>query len=148
MDNERDVLTQYVRGKNLKLTEQREIILKEFLAVEDHITVDDLYRRVKERYPSIGHTTVFRTMKLLTKARLAREVNLDDKALRYEHVFNHRHHDHLICTRCGKLVEVFDPKIEALQERLCRARGFLPENHRLEIFGLCRECRRRAAAKP
>jgi Fur family transcriptional regulator, ferric uptake regulator len=147
MENERDVLTKFVRGKNLKLTEQREIILKEFLAVEDHVTVDDLYRRVKGRHPSIGHTTVFRTMKLLTQARLAREVNLDDKALRYEHAFGHRHHDHLICTQCGRLIEVFDPKIEALQDKLCRERGFIPDSHRLEIFGVCAECRGRSGKK-
>jgi Fur family ferric uptake transcriptional regulator len=147
MEKEKDVLEQYVRGRHLKLTEQRELILKEFLSTEEHVSIDDLYRRVNAKFPAIGHTTVFRTMKLLTAARLAREVTVDDRTKRYEHSFGHRHHDHLVCTACGRLIEVFDPKIEALQERLCRLRGFLPDNHRLEIFGVCRECRGRPGEK-
>jgi Fur family ferric uptake transcriptional regulator len=91
-------------------------------------------------YPEIGHTTVFRTLKLLEEAGIARSVELGDRRVRYEHKFQHAHHDHLICRYCGASFEVFDSEIERLQNELCRRNSFRPEAHRLEIFGMCARC--------
>jgi Fur family ferric uptake transcriptional regulator len=106
-----------------------------------------LFKRVSEKHPSIGHATVFRTMKLLKEADLAREISLGDKKTRFEHNFGHKHHDHLVCRACGRVIEVLNDKIEELQEKLCREHGFLPEQHHLEIFGLCRECQKKKKEK-
>ena len=132
----------FLREKSLRLTSQRRKILDIFLKVEKHLSVEDLYDIVKKKNLNIGSTTVFRTLKLLTEAKIARQVDFDDKKVRYEHGYGHKHHDHLICTRCGKSLEVLDDRIERLQEKLCKKYKFTLEHHRLEIFGICKRCKK------
>ncbi len=141
MQEELIILERYLREENLKLTSQRELILKVFLNTEEHVSAEELYELVKKEDPSVGLATIFRTLKLLYEAGLAREVDFGDKVLRYEHEYGRDHHDHLICTSCGMYIEAMDPEIERLQDELCKQFGFLPTDHRLEIFGLCKKCR-------
>ena len=79
-------------------------------------------------------------MKLLSEAGLCRELQLEDGTTRYEHLYNHKHHDHLICTKCGKFIEIESPQIEALQEKLAKENGFVLLKHRLELYGICSTC--------
>jgi len=65
-------------------------------------------------------------------------VDFGDRIVRYEHKYGHRHHDHLVCVECGSFIEVFDERIEELQDKLCRNKGFLPHRHKMEIYGVCR----------
>jgi Fur family ferric uptake transcriptional regulator len=95
---------------------------------------------VKKKNPSIGTATIYRTLKLLRESGLCRELKLDDDTKRYEHLYGHEHHDHIICTSCGRLVEVLEPEIEKLQEKLAKTHGFLIKNHKLEMYGLCKRC--------
>jgi len=135
-----ETLASYLQFRNLKFTRQRRKILEVFLSADSHLTTEELHQRVRARYPEIGHTTVFRTLKLLEEAGIARSVDFGDKRIRYEREYHHAHHDHLICRGCGRSIEVMDPEIERLQRELCRRNGFRPEAHRLEIFGLCASC--------
>ena len=135
------VFVDYLRKKHLKLTDQRNAILNIFLKTERHLSVDDLYDIVRKKDSSIGHATVFRTLKLLSEAGIAKEVNLGDGKTRYEHKYDHEHHDHLVCLECGKFIEAVDSKIERLQEKLCKRHGFVPQQHKMEIFGICKKCR-------
>lgn len=141
MIKEQNVFIDFLKKKSLKLTSQRQIILRIFLATEKHISVEELYDIVKKKDSGIGLATVFRTLKLLRDAGIAKEVDLGDKKTRYEHKYGHEHHDHIICVRCGKFIEVVDPEIESLQEKLCKKIGFLAEKHKMEIFGICKKCR-------
>ena len=102
-DLEKKALASYLEDHNLKHTKQREAILEVFLEVEGHITSEELHRRVRRKFPQIGYTTVYRTMKLLCEAGLASERHFDDGVTRFE--IQHEHHDHLVCVRCGKIVE-------------------------------------------
>lgn len=113
-----------------------------FLKSERHLDIEDLYQIIRGKRLNIGRATVFRTLKLLSQAGLAQEVNLGDGRVRYEHKFGHEHHDHLVCVRCGRFIEASDVRIEKLQEELCLKLKFKPLSHRLEIFGICRECRK------
>jgi len=140
MHKEYEIFEDFLKTKNLKLTKQRSEVLKYFLKIEKHLSVEDLYDTIKKNNPSIGHATVFRTIKLLCEADIAREVNFADKIIRYEHKYGHEHHDHLTCLKCGKFVEAMDPKIEELQIKLCEQFGFIPQRHRMEIFGICEKC--------
>ncbi len=143
MQEEFDEFVDFLKRKNLKLTSQREEILRYFLKIDRHLTVEDLYNVVKKKDPNIGQATVFRTLKLLCEAGLAGEVDFGDKKIRYEHKYGHQHHDHLICVKCGKFIEVTQPEIEKLQDKLAKKYDFTPVRHRLEIFGLCRECEKK-----
>ena len=142
MANELEIFIDYLRKKDLKLTDQRRLILKVFLKTERHLSVDDLCDIVRKKDLGIGHTTIFRTLKLLREADIAKEVNLGDGKTRYEHKYGHEHHDHLICVKCGRFIEAMDSKIERLQSELCKKYGFLPQRHKMQIFGLCKKCRR------
>jgi Fur family ferric uptake transcriptional regulator len=138
-DLEKKALASYLEDHNLKHTKQREAILEVFLEVEGHITGEDLHRRVRRKFPQIGYTTVYRTMKLLCEAGLASERHFDDGVTRFE--IQHEHHDHLVCVRCGKIVEFECSMIESAQERIVKAHGFRLLRHRHELYGHCPNCR-------
>ena len=137
---ETQVLTDYLRERNLKVTPHRELILETFLDHEGHRSVEDIYRSVKELDPRIGYTTVYRTMKILTECGLAREIDLADGITRYEHLFNLAHHDHMICMECGASIEFFNSEIEAVQDAASEQLGFKVLDHKLQIYGVCRDC--------
>ena len=137
---EMQVLTEFLRERNLKVTPHRELILDTFLGQEGHHSVEDIYRSVKQLDPRVGYTTVYRTMKILAECGLAREIDLADGITRYEHLFNHEHHDHMICMECGTSIEFFNPEIEAIQDAASRQLGFKVADHKLQIYGLCRKC--------
>jgi Fur family ferric uptake transcriptional regulator len=139
---ERQVFSEHIQKAGLRHTAQRDLILKMFLQTEEHLSSEDLYWLVHKEDPNIGHTTVYRTLKLLTEAGLAREVRFGDGKSYYEHHYNHEHHDHMICTECGKVVEFFSPEIEALQETIAAKYGFKLTHHSMRILGLCDICQK------
>ena len=136
----------YLKLKGLKWTRQRDVVLRSFVAAEHHITVDELANLARETYPALGTATVYRTMRLLVDANVALEHRFGDGQGRYEVAVSRDHHDHLICENCGLIIEFDDDRIEALQVENAQAHGFLPKNHRLEIYGLCADCRKKAPA--
>lgn len=141
MKKELDVFLNFLKTKDLKLTAQREKILEIFLKTERHVTTEELYEIIKKKSPDIGQATVFRTLRLMCQAGIAEEVDLGDKKIRYEHKYGHKHHDHLVCTKCGRFIEVKEPEIESLQNKLCKKNNFLPQKHSMKIFGICHKCR-------
>ncbi|MBV9241199.1 MAG: transcriptional repressor [Acidobacteria bacterium] len=137
---EREIFLEHIKAAGLRRTEQRDLILDTFLSTEDHLTSEDLYGLVHKVDPDVGLTTVYRTLKLLTDAGLAREVRFGDGRTYYEHHYNQEHHDHMICTECGKVIEFFSPEIEDLQDQMASNFGFRPTHHSLRLWGLCSDC--------
>ncbi|MEZ5344608.1 MAG: transcriptional repressor [Pyrinomonadaceae bacterium] len=140
---EKKVFLEHIQKSGLRRTAQRELILEVFLDTEDHLSSEDLYWLVHKEDPNVGHTTVYRTLKVLTEAGLAREVRLGDGRTYYEHHFDHDHHDHMICTECGKVIEFFSAEIEKLQDEMADEFGFKPTHHSLRILGVCEDCQRK-----
>jgi Fur family ferric uptake transcriptional regulator len=138
---EQKALGNYLEDHHLKHTKQREAILEVFLNVRGHITGEELYQRVSEQFPTIGYTTVYRTMKLLCDAGLAIERHFDDGVTRYE--VEQEHHDHLVCLRCGKIVEFECQMIEKAQDEIVQRYGFTLLRHRHELYGHCPDCQKR-----
>ncbi len=132
-------LTRYLEEHSLKHTKQRDAILGVFLQATGHITSEEIYQRVQNEHPSIGYTTVYRTMKLLCDAGLASERHFDDGPTRYE--IAHEHHDHLVCIRCGKIIEFECQMIESTQDEIAARYGFRVLRHRHELYGHCETCR-------
>lgn len=126
----------YLQENSLNTTQQRESIVEEFLATKGHVSTDDLLESVRTTNKKIGYATVYRTLKLMVDAGLAHSRDFGDGQTRYE--IAAEHHDHLICTKCGLVLEFEDDEIEALQEKVAeRLGGFQIVKHRLELFGLC-----------
>ena len=142
LHKELDILNGYIRKNNLKSSSQRGLILEAFLSSNRHVTVDELHDIIKTENPNIGIATIYRTMKLLGECGLSRELILEDGKTRFEAVYNRKHHDHLICTKCGRFVEIVSPDIEKLQEKIARENGFLLKSHRLILYGICKACRK------
>lgn len=137
---ERALFLEHIQAAGLRRTGQRDLILETFLSTEEHLTSDDLHRLVHKKDPSLGLTTVYRTLKVLTEAGLAREVRFGDNKTYYEHHYNHDHHDHMICTECGKVIEFFSAAIEDLQDQMASNFGFRPTHHSLRMWGVCSDC--------
>ena len=142
---ERQVFSDHIQKSGLRRTAQRDLILDVFLKTEEHLSSEDLYWLIQKEDSGIGHTTVYRTLKLLTEAGLAREVRFGDGKTYYEHHYDHQHHDHMICTECGKVVEFYSAEIEALQDEMAHKYGFKPTHHSLRILGLCDVCQKKDA---
>jgi Fur family ferric uptake transcriptional regulator len=145
--DEHGILRDYLQLHGLKHSRQREFILEHFLETSGHMTVDDLFRVIHRKHPGIGRTTIYRALKLFVDAQLASAIELKDGLTRFEHKYRHAHHDHMICTECGTILEFVNPEIERLQDEIADAYGFAIESHRHQIFGLCQKCNRAAAAK-
>ena len=116
-------------------------MLEAFLASEEHLSAEELYNIVSTKEPKIGLATVYRTLALLTESGLAAELDFGDGQKRYEHNYQHAHHDHMICTQCGKIIEFQNSMIEKLQEDVAKEHGFEMTTHKLDMFGICKDCR-------
>ncbi len=145
---EKEIFLEHIQKAGLRRTGQRDLILEIFLRTEEHLTSEDLYFLVHREDATVGHTTVYRTLKLLTEAGLAREVRFGDNKTYYEHHYNHAHHDHMICTECGKVIEFFSQDIENLQDQMADKFGFRPTHHSLRLWGICSECQERRLESP
>jgi Fur family ferric uptake transcriptional regulator len=146
MTEEQEVFIKHLRGQGLKRTAQRDLILEVFLGTEGHVTGEDLYRLVRKRDDSVGQTTVYRTLKLLTDSGLAREARFGDGRAHYEHNYKHQHHDHMICSVCGKVIEFYSPELEAIQDKMAARHQFELTSHLLRMIGVCAKCRQKGRA--
>jgi len=133
----REQLSEHLRQNGLKNTRQRQVILDAFLSSERHMAVEELLGAVQARMSGVGHATIYRTMKLFTEAGIAHERRFGDGQTRYEPVFEGEHHDHLICEKCGLIVEFEDQLIEDRQEVIAASNGFRLTSHQHDIFGHC-----------
>lgn len=137
-----DVLRSYVAKNGLKFTRQRELISEVFFKAGGHLKVEDLLERVREVDPQVSLATVYRTMKLLTECGLAEAHSFGDGHTRYEpSEGDDEHHDHIICKDCGRIVEFFNPELEALQEQIAEKHGFELAGHRMDLYGSCNQGR-------
>jgi Fur family ferric uptake transcriptional regulator len=139
-----DQLAEFLSRKGLKSTRQRDLIATIVFESDEHLNVDMLYQMVRERDPKVGYSTVYRTLRLLKESGLVSERHFGDGGARYEVSREGEHHDHLICTLCGTIVEFEHEEIERLQEALAKRKGFVIESHKHEIYGRCASCRRQA----
>ena len=137
-DQKLERFREFIRASGLKTTRQREDIAEWFFRNKGHMSADQIYRDVKAVSPGIGFSTVYRTMKLLVESGLVQERHFGDGEALYENVS--AHHDHCICTTCGKIIEFENPQIEALQQSIAERFGFRLSSHKMELYGVCREC--------
>ncbi|HYD70630.1 Fur family transcriptional regulator [Azospirillum sp.] len=121
--------------KGLKMTGQRRVISKVLSEAEDHLDVEEVHRRAVRIDPRISIATVYRTMRLLEDADVVEKVDFGDGRARYEEKRG-IHHDHLIDTSTGRVIEFTNPELEAMKERIARELGYRIVGHRLEIYGV------------
>lgn len=141
MPNEYAAFRAFLAENGLKFTPQRKAILETVFSTHRHFDAEELVEMLKERKKKISRATVYRTLDLMVKSGLVRAMELGEARRMYEHIVGHRHHDHLICTECGRTIEFDDGFIEFLQQRVCDRLNFRADTHSLRIFGRCEKCR-------
>jgi len=119
----------------MRMTEQRRVIARVLSMAHDHPDVEELHRRSHAVDPHISIATVYRTVRLFEEAGIIARLDFRDGRSRYEEA-PELHHDHLIDTKTGKVIEFMDDEIEALQEAIARRLGYKLIDHRLELYGV------------
>ncbi|MFA7570914.1 MAG: Fur family transcriptional regulator [Sulfurimonadaceae bacterium] len=142
-DNEKviDELKKIVKQKGLKYTEQREIVLKILMHAQEHLTAEEIYNLIKIKEPdsNIGIATVYRALSFLEEVDLIASITFGSEGKKYESNAK-AHHDHLICTVCGKIVEFVDEEIEKRQEKIAKQNNFKVTSHSMQLYGICSNC--------
>ncbi|HSP15443.1 MAG TPA: transcriptional repressor [Thermoanaerobaculia bacterium] len=133
----------FLQQQGLKLTGERAALVREIFSIHYHFEADELLFKMKEKNVKISRATVYRTLELLVKSGMVRRVHLGEDHYHYEHVTGNSHHDHLICTTCGAVIEFNDPDLERRQHEICERKRFTPTFHNLQILGVCDSCKRK-----
>lgn len=131
-----------LRNENLKLTPQRVEIFREVCDSDEHREAEEIYLALRERDVHVSRSTVYRTMNILYQHDLVRRMNIGDGKWRYEHWLDCHQHDHLICIRCGTIVEFMNPQIEEIQKDVADKFNYKLVKHVHQLFGLCKQCRK------
>ncbi len=136
-----DELKKIVKQKGLKYTEQREIVLSILISIDGHLSAEEVYNLIKEEKPEsqIGIATVYRALGFLEEVKLITSITFGAEGKKYESNCK-AHHDHLICTLCGKIVEFIDNEIEKRQDRIAKKNKFKITGHSMQLYGACQAC--------
>ncbi len=138
---EKENFQDFILSKGLRTTKKRNEIFDEVLKTEGHFDPDELYMRLKQKGSKVSRASVYRTIPLLVEIGLIEEVERVDKHAHYERVSVESHHDHMICMKCGRVIEFYSPTLEMLQDELCLRENFTKVRHSLEIYGVCNKCK-------
>ena len=124
-----------------RLTPQRVMILSAIEDSADHISAEEIYAQIVAKYPQVNISTVYRTLELLKRLGLVTETDLGGGRVRY-HSAEKGHHHHLVCEKCGTIIDIDESTLARLQDVLFHRYNFSARLSHLAIFGLCEKCRK------
>lgn len=133
-------MARWLQRHGYKLTRPRLAVVKALEAGPHHMSPSEIYERARETYPSLGLTTVYRTLDLLTELGALRTTYMGDASQRF-HCTTSGHHDHLVCRDCGAVIEVQECYLDSVVHTIEQATGFQIDGHFLELYGRCVDCR-------
>ncbi len=131
---------EFLKQHGFKWTPERKRVFQEVSTMEGHFEAEELTYRLRKKGSRISKATVYRTLPLLVKAGFIKEVIHGEKHHHYEHNHKENQHDHLICLKCGKIVEFGEASLREIEEKICEKHQFRPEKIVIEIFGYCKKC--------
>jgi Fur family transcriptional regulator, ferric uptake regulator len=139
-NQEKEQFKKLFKQEQIDRFEDRFKILEVFLNSEKHMTIDEMAALLVKRGWDLDPEFVRETMKLLCRFGFAQKSQFDNGELRYEHRHLGQHHDHMVCTKCRKIFEFEDDRLEELQIKIAAVKGFHLLQHKMEIYGICAEC--------
>jgi Fur family ferric uptake transcriptional regulator len=137
----------YLREHNLPVTAQRLAIAQVMLTSDRHLSAEEVAKEVSEAGRKVGTATVYRAIDTLLESRLLVERDFGEGFRRFEPARDIPHHEHLVCTQCGKVEEFRDERLERMTTIVAESRGFARQGHRLVIHGTCRDCQQGSIAR-
>ena len=140
MEAELKLFEKFLGENELKSTPQRRAVLEAVFTTHRHFDADELVDILRHKDKRISRATVYRVLDLLVKGGFVQSMDFGESRKMYEHVVGHKHHDHLICKKCGRAIEFDDGLIESLQKKVCDKLNFEADSHSLRIFGRCKDC--------
>ena len=140
--HEKEQFRKLFEQENIDRIEDRFRVLETFLQTEHHLTVSELQHILKDNKLYFDDHFIKDTLKLMCRYGFAQKRIFDDVETRYEHRHLGQHHDHMICTKCGKISEFEDDKLEKTQIQIALAHGFHMLQHKMEIYGICSDCQK------
>jgi Fur family ferric uptake transcriptional regulator len=141
VEEELRIVERYMRDRGLRWTQQRRLIAEVAFATHQHFTADELLEDCRQRDDAVSRATVYRTLGMLEEAGFIEGLDTGDGGRKFEHVLGHPHHDHMVCTECGKIIEFADAELEHRQQVAAKRHGFTITSHSLKLFGQCQDCR-------
>lgn len=142
VEEEIHTVERYLRAQGLRWTSQRELIVRIALESHEHFTAEELLEMCRKRDQGVSRATVYRTLALLEDAGFVEGLDTGDGSRRFEHVLGHEHHDHMVCTECGRILEFHDDELERRQEKAAAQVGFRITGHSLKLLGVCADCQK------
>jgi Fur family transcriptional regulator, ferric uptake regulator len=133
-------LREYLRARKLRMTPERQWVLQGVLSRRGHFHAEELLAFLHRRQMPVSRATLYRTLEHLTASGLVKKHRFGADHALFEPSFGRHHHDHMVCNRCGQVLEFVNEDIERLQDKVCELHGFTPSNHVMQIFGLCARC--------
>lgn len=145
MGKEKEIFKMYLVKKGLKLTSERERILEEVFSRHDHFDAEALFQAFRDRGEGVSRATIYRTLFLLVESGLVKEAMRCGERVFYEHIYGHKSHGHMVCIKCGKIIEFENDKIEKIKKGVCDEHEFEPTEFRFGIRGYCKDCKKKIA---
>lgn len=136
----------WLRDHNQPLTRQRELVAETVFSADGHLSIEEVRGRLAARGERVGLATIYRAMDVLVTSGLVRGQDFGEGFRRFEPVGSRSGHEHLVCDRCGRVIEFASERLERMLQLLADEHGFQPDRHRVEVHGVCRDCRRRGLA--
>jgi Fur family ferric uptake transcriptional regulator len=130
-----------LREKGYRLTPQRMMVIEALQGVDGHISAEEIYTQVRAKYPYANISTVYRTLELLKELGLVTEIALGDGRIRY-HPAEKGHHHHLVCQKCGRIMDLPESALSPLEHTLLHDYRFKADLRHMAFFGLCADCRK------
>ncbi|MBS1796694.1 MAG: transcriptional repressor [Acidobacteria bacterium] len=127
-----------IKIKELGLTKQREVVLQVIREEPEHLTANEVFDKAKQLLPSISFATVYNSLRYLKDAGLIAEISFGNGASRFDSMTSR--HDHAICTKCGRLVDMEIDLPAGIVEQAAEFSRFKPESLELTLRGLCPDC--------
>lgn len=130
-----------LKKNGLKFTIQREVILETLYSSDEHLTPEALHQLIQKKHPNLktGIATIYRTLSLLEESDMVTSLSFGAQGKKYE-LGAKEHHDHMICTECGEIIEFVDAQIEERQHKIAEEYGFKMTDHSMQIYGICKKC--------